>query len=106
MVAILQNGLLNKTMITVADTEEDSKSGAIYEVVVEISAVLGTSMMPISQILKLGRGAVVELDRRVGENIELKANDQLVARGEIIVLDELLGVTISEIVKSNLTQNK
>ncbi len=88
-----------------ADSEDDAKSGAIYEVVVEISAVLGTSMMPISQILKLGRGAVVELDRRVGENIELKANNQLVARGEIIVLDELLGVTISEIVKSNLTQN-
>ena len=92
-----------------ADTEndtakEDVRTGSIYEVTVEISAVLGTSMMPISQILKLGRGAVVELDRRVGEDIDLRANDQLVARGEIIVLDELLGVTITEIVKSNTSQ--
>ena len=87
------------------DTGDGARSGSIYEVTVEISAVLGTSMMPISQILKLGRVAVVELDRRVGEDIDLRANDQLVARGEIIVLDELLGVTITEIVKSNTSQS-
>ncbi|MBT3558917.1 MAG: hypothetical protein HN644_10715 [Rhodospirillales bacterium] len=56
-------------------------------------------MMAISQILKLGRGAVVELDRRVGEDIELHANSQLIARGEIVVLDDQLGVTVTDIVK-------
>ena len=79
--------------------EISEESGAIFEVTVEVAAVLGTSMMPISQILKLGRGAVVELDRRVGEDIELHANNQLVARGEIIVVDDQLGVTVTEIVK-------
>lgn len=88
-------------MAEVADTEneENKESGAIYEVNVEITAVLGTSMMPISQILKLGRGAVVELQRRVGEDIELHANNQLVARGEIIVLEDQLGVTITDTIK-------
>lgn len=85
-------------------SEEGEKSGAIYEVTVEVTAVLGTSLMPISQILKLGRGAVVELDRRVGEDIDLRANDELIARGEIIVLDEMLGVTITDILKSNKSQ--
>ncbi len=83
---------------------KDARSGSIYEVTIEITAILGTSMMPISQILKLGRGAVVELDRRVGENIELRANNLLVARGDIVVLDEMLGVNLTEIVKSSATK--
>jgi flagellar motor switch protein FliN/FliY len=83
---------------------DEPRSGSIYEVTVEITAILGTSMMPISQILKLGRGAVVELDRRVGENIELRANNQLIARGDIVVLDEMLGVSLTEIVKSSATK--
>ncbi len=81
------------------ENEGEKESGAIYGVSVEITAVLGTSMMPISQILKLGRGAVVELQRRVGEDIELHANNQLVARGEIIVLQDQLGVTITDTIK-------
>lgn len=85
-------------------SSNDAKSGSIYDVTVEITAILGTSMMPISQILKLGRGAVVELDRRVGENIELRANNLLIARGDIVVLDEMLGVSLSEIVKSSATK--
>jgi len=56
--------------------------------------------MPISQILKLGRGAVVELERTVGEDIEIHANNQLVAKGEVIVVEDRLGVTISEVIKS------
>jgi len=95
----------------VAEPSETKNSGeketsAIYDVSVEITAVLGTSMMPISQILKLGRGAVVELRRRVGEDIELHANNQLVARGEIIVLEDQLGVTITETVKTSATSNE
>lgn len=82
----------------------DDDSAAIYEVEVEISAVLGTADMPISQILKLGRGAVVELKRRVGEDIELHANNRLVARGEIIVIEDQLGVTITDTVKKSSTE--
>ncbi|OHC83779.1 MAG: flagellar motor switch protein FliN [Rhodospirillales bacterium RIFCSPLOWO2_12_FULL_67_15] len=72
---------------------------AVYEVRVEVSAVLGTAMMPISQILKLGRGAVVELDRKVGEPIELRANEALVGWGEIVVVNDKLGVTMTEVIR-------
>ncbi len=74
---------------------------ALLDVNVEITAVLGTSLMPISQILKLGRGAVVELNRSVGEDIEVHANNKLVAMGEVIVVDDRLGVTMTEIIKSS-----
>ncbi|MCH7937138.1 MAG: flagellar motor switch protein FliN [Proteobacteria bacterium] len=72
---------------------------ALMDVEVEITAVLGMTMMPISQILKLGRGAVVELNRTVGEDIEVHANNRLVAMGEVIVVDDRLGVTMTEIIK-------
>ena len=85
------------------DQTIEDEDGAIYEVAVDVTAVLGTSMMAISQILKLGRGAVVELDRRVGEDIELHANSQLIARGEIVVVDDQLGVTVTDIVKRSGT---
>lgn len=77
-----------------------SEMEAVLNVKLEVSAVLGTADMPISQILKLGRGAVVELDRTVGEDIEIHANNQLVARGEVIVVEDRLGVTISDVIKS------
>jgi flagellar motor switch protein FliN/FliY len=73
---------------------------ALMDVEVEITAVLGTTEMPISQILKLGRGAVVELNRTVGEDIEVHANNRLVAKGEVIVVDDRLGVTMTEIIKT------
>lgn len=73
---------------------------ALMDVEVEITAVLGVSLMPISQILKLGRGAVVELNRSVGEDIEVHANNRLVAMGEVIVVDDRLGVTMTEIIKT------
>jgi len=74
---------------------------AIYDIPVQISAVLGKSSMQVSQLLKLGRGAVVELDRKVGEAIDIYVNNRLVARGEVIVVEDRLGVTMTEIVKSD-----
>lgn len=74
---------------------------AIYDIPVQISAVLGRSTMQVSQLLKLGRGAVVELDRKVGEAIDIYVNNRLVARGEVVVVDDKLGVTMTEIVKAD-----
>lgn len=74
---------------------------AIYDIPVQISAVLGRSTMQVSQLLKLGRGAVVELDRKVGEAIDIYVNNRLVARGEVVVVDDKLGITMTEIVKSD-----
>lgn len=88
---------------TTQETEDADSVHAVYDVGVEISAVLGTASMPISQILKLGRGAVVELNRTVGEDIEINANNRCVARGEVIVVDDRLGVTLSEVLKMSQT---
>ena len=58
--------------------------------------------MQISQLLKLGRGAVVELDRKLGEPIDVYVNSRLVARGEVVMVDDTrLGVTMTEIVKAD-----
>ena len=73
---------------------------AVYEVPVQVSAVLGKATLQVSQLLKLGRGAVVELDRKVGEAIDIYINDRLVARGEVVVVEDRLGVTMTEIIKS------
>lgn len=72
---------------------------AVYDIPVQVSAVLGKSTMKVSQLLKLGRGAVVELDRKVGEAIDIYVNDRLVARGEVVVVEDRLGVTMTEIIK-------
>jgi len=75
---------------------------AVYDIPVTVSAVLGKATMQVSQLLKLGRGAVVELDRKLGEAIDIYVNDRLVARGEVVMVDDnRLGVTMTEIVKSD-----
>jgi len=74
---------------------------AVYDIPVQVSAVLGKATMQVSQLLKLGRGAVVELDRKVGEAIDIYVNNRLVARGEVVVVDDRLGVTMTEIIKTD-----
>ncbi len=76
---------------------------AVYDVPVTVKAILGTTTMPISQLLKLGRGAVVELERKVGDAVDIYVNDRLVARGEVVIVDDKLGVTMTEIVKNAVT---
>ena len=73
---------------------------AVYDVPVQVSAVLGKSTMQVHQLLKLGRGAVVELDRKIGEAIDIYINNRLVARGEVVVVEDRLGVTMTEIIKT------
>ncbi len=75
---------------------------AVYDIPVTVSAVLGRTTMQVSQLLKLGRGAVVELDRKLGEAIDIYVNNRLVARGEVVMVDDnRLGVTMTEIVKTD-----
>jgi flagellar motor switch protein FliN/FliY len=76
--------------------------GAVYDIPVQVSAVLGHATMQVSQLLKLGRGAVVELDRKLGEAVDIYVNNRLVARGEVVMVDDnRLGVTMTEIVKTD-----
>jgi flagellar motor switch protein FliN/FliY len=86
-----------------ADTSRGSSKelDAVYDVPVQVSAVLGRAQMQVSQLLKLGRGAVVELDRKVGEAVDIYVNNRLVARGEVVVVEDRLGVTMTEIIKTD-----
>lgn len=72
---------------------------AVFDVPVRVSVVLGRTKMPVSSLLKLDTGAVIELDRQVGEAVEIFINDRLVARGEIVLVEDRLGVTMTEIIK-------
>lgn len=79
--------------------DDDRERNAVNEASVEVSALLGQSTMDIGQILKLGRGAIIELDTRLGDKVGLYANRKLIARGEVIVIDEKLGLSITEMIK-------
>ncbi len=73
---------------------------AVFDVPVQVSAVLGRSKMDVGNLLKLGPGTVLELDRRVGEAIDIYVNNRLVARGEVVLVEDKLGVTMTEIIKA------
>lgn len=73
----------------------------VYDVPVKVQAVLGKSNLEVSQLLKLAPGAVVELDRKVGEAIDIYVNNRLVARGEVVLVEDHLGVTMTEIIKTD-----
>lgn len=74
---------------------------AIEGVDVEISVVLGKAVMPIHQLLKMGRGAVIELDAGADDDAVVLANNQPIAFGEIIIVDDNIGISITDNVKTN-----
>ncbi len=90
-----------------AETDRDDEDqrakqgpeGAVYDVPVEITAVLGTAQIKVSDLLKLGRGAVIELDRGIGDPVDILVNQRHVAVGEIVVVEDRLGVTLTETIK-------
>ena len=86
------------------DGDDDSRNAAdleaVFDVPVQVSAVLGRARMDIGDLLKLGPGAVLELDRKVGEAIDIYINNRLVARGEVVLVEEKLGVTMTEMIKA------
>ncbi|MGL5117435.1 MAG: flagellar motor switch protein FliN [Beijerinckiaceae bacterium] len=90
----LPGGAPPRSPKTAADLEQ------LLDVPVTVSAVLGRSRMDVSQLLKLAPGQLLELDRRVGEAIDIYVNNRLVARGEVVVVEEKLGVTMTEIIKT------
>ncbi len=74
---------------------------AVYDVPVKVQAVLGRARMPIGELLQLANGHIVELDRRVGEPVDIFVNNRLIARGEVVLIDSALGVTLTEIVRTD-----
>ena len=86
------------------DASDGSRSAAdleaVFDVPVQVSAVLGRARMEVGELLKLGPGAVLELDRKVGEAIDIYVNNRLVARGEVVLVEDKLGVTMTEVIKA------
>ncbi|MEL7486972.1 MAG: flagellar motor switch protein FliN [Pseudomonadota bacterium] len=77
---------------------EQASLNSVYDVPVTVSAVLGKTRIDVASLMRLGDGAVIELDRKVGEPIDLYVNDRLIARGELVMVDGSLGVTMTEII--------
>jgi flagellar motor switch protein FliN/FliY len=90
------------------DDSSDANRGAadleaVFDVPVQVSAVLGSAKMDVGDLLKLGPGTVLELDRKVGEAIDIYVNNRLVARGEVVLVEDKLGVTMTEVIKADRT---
>ncbi len=79
-------------------TAEDLE--AVFDVPVRISVILGRARIPVAELLQMDAGTVLELDRQVGEAVDIYVNDRLVARGEIVLVENRLGVTMTEIIKA------
>jgi len=77
---------------------------AVLRIPVSVRVVLGATRMPVSKLMSLGRGSIIPLDRKVGDLVDVVVNDKLVARGEVVVLDEAgqrFGVAVRELVRSS-----
>jgi flagellar motor switch protein FliN/FliY len=90
---------VNQSFIDQAAQENLSLEN-VYDIPVQVTVVLGKTSMQVNQLLKLGRGAVIELDKKVGEAIDIFVNNRLVARGEVVVVEDRIGVTMTEIIKA------
>ena len=105
----LENGAVPGDIVPVAPEAEQpavhtaEELEAVFDVPVQVSAVLGRAQMDVGGLLSLGPGTVLELDRKVGEAIDIYVNNRLVARGEVVLVDDKLGVTMTEIIKAERT---
>ena len=82
-------------------SEQPTEEEAVYDINVEVTAVLGGATLLVNQLLKLGRGAVVELGQRVGDPIDLRINNRVIGRGEVVVVEDRLAISITEMVQSS-----
>lgn len=71
----------------------------VYDIPVTVTAVLGRAHMPIHQLLNMGEGAVLELDKKVGDSVDIYVNDKMIAKGELVAQGDKLGIALTEILK-------
>ena len=79
--------------------ERTTQVAALEKVAVELSVVLGATAMPIHQLLRMGRGALIELDATERDDVSIYANDVAVAKGQVIVQGDRIAVSITEVLK-------
>lgn len=85
----------------IIDDGEDIELDSVHGVPIEISVVLGRTSMTVNELLRMGKGAVVELERKVGEPVDIYVNNRLVARGEVVIVEENVGITMTEIIRND-----
>lgn len=83
----------------ISAAEAVSSLQAVHDVPVTVQAVLGRARIAIGALMQLKANAVIELDRRVGEPVDIFVNNRLIARGEVVLIENTLGVTLTEIVR-------
>ncbi len=81
------------------DRSEEDNIRLLLDIELEVSVEIGRTRMRIRDVLSLGEGSIIELDKVVGEPVEIYANKKLIARGEVVVIDEDFGVRVTEIVR-------
>ena len=104
-----QTGIVAPTQDIAAMLKADAFSGSktaadlehVFDVPVNVAAVLGRTTLDVGDLMQLAPGQVLELDRKVGEAIDIYVNDRLVARGEVVLVEDKLGVTMTEIIKAD-----
>ncbi len=72
----------------------------VYDVPVTVTAVVGKVTLPIGQLLKMNSGAVLELDKKVGDSVDIYVNDKMIAKGELVAQGDKLGITLTEILRT------
>ena len=82
---------INSSMIEERDLDP------VLDVPIKLTAILGRTKLPIADVLRLTEGSVLELEKAIGEPVDILVNDRLVARGEVVLVDQQLGVTLSQI---------
>ncbi len=89
--------------------EEGRNLDAILRIPITLQVVLGSATMPVANLLKLGRGAVVPLDHRVGEPVDVVVNGRVVARGEVVVVEDdtsRFGVSLTEVINATTASER
>jgi len=84
-----------------ASDKDIAEITAVYDTEVEVSVVLGTSIIRVRDLLKLGRGAIVELDRKIDDLSDIIVSGRMVARGEVTIVEDKIAVTFREFARSN-----
>ena len=94
----------NRPENLIAPDEDKPNLDLIMKIPVEVQVILGTTRMPVSRLMKLGRNAVIALDRQVGDPIDVVVNGRTVARGEVVLMEDdssQFGISLTELVGPN-----
>lgn len=95
----MMTGLDEESGAPLIQVGADVSLESVYEIPVDVSVVLGKTSMTIDQLLRMGAGAVIELQRKVGEPVDVYVNGRIVARGEVVIVEDKVGITMTEVIK-------